>query len=50
MIKKNSVVAAQYKLTVPKDIREHLKIDVGAIAKWVLDESDGTLQLRFINV
>lgn len=50
MIEKTSVILKQSRLTIPKSIREHLELKVGLIVKWTLDESDGTVKLRFINV
>ena len=53
MIEKNTIVQEQFKLTIPKEIRNNSNIKVGSIAKWSIEDDSietGEVTLKFVNI
>lgn len=53
MIEKTSIVNAQFKLIIPKEIRNNVDIKVGTVVKWTVKDDDidkGKVTIEFINV
>ena len=52
MIEKTSIVNAQFKLIIPKEIRNNVDIKVGTVVKWTVDDDidKGKVMIEFINV
>lgn len=53
MIEKTSIVNAQFKLIIPKEIRNNIDIKEGTVVKWTAEDDDidkGKVTIKFINV
>ena len=40
MIEKTSIVNAQFKLIIPKEIRNNIDIKEGTVVKWTVEDDD----------